>query len=109
MNLGPGLKVRNFYFDQSLLVLQLLDSDSGLDTHQFFTYYENEYIHLNAINSDAYLASTMVIDDEQSKLQKYRVAITGRTTDGTLQLQVRMIDLVRSVLDEGRANLSSLK
>ena len=90
-------------------MLQLLDSESRLETHQFFTYYEKEYIYLNSINSDFYIGSRLVVDDRLSTLQKYRIAITGRNSAGDLLIQVRMLDLVRSVVDEGIANLSSLE
>ena len=39
IELGDDLEVRDFYFDQSMLVLQIKDKGSGLETIKFFTYY----------------------------------------------------------------------
>lgn len=58
--------------------------------------------------ADSYLNTRVVVDDEKSNLQVYRVAIIGRTTDDQLFIQVINIDLVKSKLSEGRANLSDL-
>lgn len=86
IDLDPELKVMDFYFDQSLLVLQIKDLESGLETLEFFSYHNNDYIHLNVIRADAYRDTLLAVDDRLSNLQKYRVAIVGRTSSDSMYM-----------------------
>ena len=92
-----------------MLVLQIQDLESGLETLEFFSYHNNDYIHLNVIRADAYRETLLAVDDRLSNLQKYRVAIVGRTSSDSIYMQVITLDLVKSLVDDGRANLSDLK
>ena len=61
------------------------------------------------IRADAYTDTKLVVDDRLSNLQKYRVAIVGKTSNDNIFMQVITLDLVKSLVDDGRANLSDLK
>ena len=45
-NFKENYELKDFYFDQVLLVLQILDSETGLQSLEFFNYAQGKYVHL---------------------------------------------------------------
>ena len=84
--LSDGLEVTDFYFDQVLLVLQIRDNDSGLQKLQFFNYFQENYLHLDMIESDSQRDSRLVVDDRLSNLQYYTVVRIGYSATDQLEL-----------------------
>ena len=98
--------ITDFYFDQVLLILKLQDTETGLESLEFFNFFAEKYVYLDAIPASKYFDTEMVVDDRLSNVQNYRVIQVGFTVERQLEIQVIRIDLVSSFVDEGRVNLS---
>ena len=48
---------------------------------------------------DAYYDTTLYVDDRESNLQKYRLAMTGHTSEHKIVLQVTTLDLVKGLVE----------
>ncbi len=98
--------ITDFYFDQVLLILKLQDTETGLESLEFFNLFAEKYVYLDMIPASKYFDAEMVVDDRLSNVQNYRVIQTGFTIERQLEIQVIRIDLVSSFVDEGRVSLT---
>ena len=98
--------ITDFYFDQVLLILKLQDTETGLESLEFFNFFAEKYVYLDMIPASKYFDAEMVVDDRLSNVQNYRVIQTGFTIERQLEIQVIRIDLVSSFVDEGRVSLT---
>lgn len=61
------------------------------------------------MSDDTFRDSKLIVDNRLSNLQQYRIVFAGHNEDDQLWISIVKLDLVSSVLDQVRANLSNLK
>lgn len=73
-DIGDGITITDFFFDQVLLVLQLQNAVTNSQTLAFFNFSDDTYVHLSAIKAGKFKSSILEVDDRRSNNQRYKVA-----------------------------------